>query len=121
MSVELEGTALVADDLYLLAHHEVTGNPLLQPRPPVAATARPIGPGHETLTGDRAMRRITLPGEEPQARQVMGIAASRTTVKPLPEGALSKSGSNISRTPGALSVNERLPTVSLISIYFVRP
>jgi Golgi phosphoprotein 3 GPP34 len=33
MSVELEGTALVADDLYLLAHHEVTGNPLLQPGP----------------------------------------------------------------------------------------
>src|SRR5258708_38836514 len=28
----LTGTGLVADDLYLMAHHEVTGKPLLQPR-----------------------------------------------------------------------------------------
>ena len=33
MSAGLRGTGLVADDLYLLAHHEVTGKPLLQPRP----------------------------------------------------------------------------------------
>ena len=29
----LSGTGLVADDLYLLAHHERTGRPLLPPRP----------------------------------------------------------------------------------------
>jgi Golgi phosphoprotein 3 (GPP34) len=29
----LKGTGLVADDLYLLAHHDATGRPLLQPRP----------------------------------------------------------------------------------------
>jgi hypothetical protein len=29
---DLTGTGLVADDLYLMAHHEVTGKPLLQPR-----------------------------------------------------------------------------------------
>ena len=29
----LAGTGLVADDLYLMAHHDLTGKPLLQPRP----------------------------------------------------------------------------------------
>jgi hypothetical protein len=29
----LGGTGLVADDLYLMAHHEISGRPLLQPRP----------------------------------------------------------------------------------------
>ena len=29
---ELTGTGRLADDLYLMAHHEVTGKPLLQPR-----------------------------------------------------------------------------------------
>ncbi|MGH3189157.1 MAG: GOLPH3/VPS74 family protein [Streptosporangiaceae bacterium] len=29
----LAGTGLVADDLYLMAHHDLTGRPLLQPRP----------------------------------------------------------------------------------------
>jgi hypothetical protein len=29
----LGGTGLVADDLYLLAHHDVSGRPLLRPRP----------------------------------------------------------------------------------------
>ena len=33
MSAGLGGTGLVADDLYLLAHHDVTGKPVLQPRP----------------------------------------------------------------------------------------
>ena len=28
----LSGTGLVADDLYLMAHHEITGKPYLQPR-----------------------------------------------------------------------------------------
>jgi len=31
VSAGLTGTGLVADDLYLLAHHDVTGKPLLQP------------------------------------------------------------------------------------------
>src|SRR5262249_22008053 len=30
--VELTGTGRLADDLYLMAHHEVSGKPLLQPR-----------------------------------------------------------------------------------------
>ena len=32
MSGGLSGTGLVADDLYLMAHHELTGKPFLQPR-----------------------------------------------------------------------------------------
>jgi Golgi phosphoprotein 3 (GPP34) len=32
MSGGLSGTGLVADDLYLMAHHDVTGKPLVQPR-----------------------------------------------------------------------------------------
>ena len=40
----LSGTGLVADDLYLLAHHDVTGKPLLQPRPAGhRAGGRPAG------------------------------------------------------------------------------
>lgn len=33
MSLGLEGTGRVADDLYLLAHNDVTGKPYIQPRP----------------------------------------------------------------------------------------
>ena len=33
MSGGLGGTGLVADDLYLMAHHETSGRPFLQPRP----------------------------------------------------------------------------------------
>ena len=33
MSAGLSGTGLVADDLYLLAHDDRSGKPLLQPRP----------------------------------------------------------------------------------------
>lgn len=33
MSPSLEGTGRVADDLYLLAHNDVTGKPYIQPRP----------------------------------------------------------------------------------------
>lgn len=32
-AIGLGGTGLVGDDLYLLAHHDVTGRPLLSPRP----------------------------------------------------------------------------------------
>src|ERR1019366_5611845 len=32
MSIGLSGTGRVADDLYLMAHHEVTGKPFVQPR-----------------------------------------------------------------------------------------
>lgn len=33
MSPVMAGTGLLADDLYLMAHHETTGRPYLQPRP----------------------------------------------------------------------------------------
>jgi hypothetical protein len=33
LSAGLAGTGLAADDLYLMAHHDLTGKPLLQPRP----------------------------------------------------------------------------------------
>lgn len=33
VTTRLAGTGLVADDLYLMAHHEVSGRPVLQPRP----------------------------------------------------------------------------------------
>ena len=32
MSTPLGGTGRLADDLYLVAHHEITGRPHLQPR-----------------------------------------------------------------------------------------
>ena len=32
MSTRLSGTGRLADDLYLMAHHELTGKPHLQPR-----------------------------------------------------------------------------------------
>lgn len=32
VAVQLAGTGLLADDLYLMAHHDVTGRPYLQPR-----------------------------------------------------------------------------------------
>jgi hypothetical protein len=32
MSAGLSGTGLIADDLYLMAHHEVNGKPFVQPR-----------------------------------------------------------------------------------------
>jgi hypothetical protein len=32
VSATLQGTGRVADDVYLLAHHDITGKPLLQPR-----------------------------------------------------------------------------------------
>ena len=32
MSAGLSGTGRLADDLYLMAHHEVTGKPFVQPR-----------------------------------------------------------------------------------------
>ena len=33
MSAGLGGTGLIADDLYLMAHHEISGKPFLGPRP----------------------------------------------------------------------------------------
>jgi len=33
MSPGLEGTGRIGDDLYLLAHNDVTGKPYIQPRP----------------------------------------------------------------------------------------
>jgi hypothetical protein len=32
LAAQLAGTGLLADDLYLMAHHDVTGRPYLQPR-----------------------------------------------------------------------------------------
>ncbi len=32
MNTHLSGTGRLADDLYLVAHHEITGRPHLQPR-----------------------------------------------------------------------------------------
>ncbi len=40
VSAGLGGTGLAADDLYLMAHHEVSGKLLLQPRVPVMPLSR---------------------------------------------------------------------------------
>lgn len=73
--VRLSGTGRVADDLYFLAHHEVTGKPFLQRRTLgiglacIAYGAGPYGLG----TDGRGWFRSGLCADEP-ARGEAGVA-----------------------------------------------
>ena len=63
MTTRLAGTGLVADDLYLMAHHEVSGRPVLQPRPLGLGLAGAL-PAEVMLDAGIAVRHdgVVLPG-----------------------------------------------------------
>jgi len=71
----LGGTGLVADDLYLMAHHEISGRPFLQPRPLgiglAGALLAELTLGGHVLVGPASTVAAgpTLPGDD-LARQV---------------------------------------------------
>jgi hypothetical protein len=77
----LGGTGLVADDLYLMAHHETSGRPFLQPRPlgiglAGALLAELLLGGHVLADPDSTVAADpTLPGDD-LARQVRNQIAS---------------------------------------------
>jgi hypothetical protein len=89
MSPGLEGTGWVADDLWLLAHSDVTGKPYIQPRPLglglaggllaelVVADALVVAGDQITVTA-----RYRLPGEA-LARQVLGFLAGEREGHPV--------------------------------------
>ena len=87
MSAGLGGTGLVADDLYLMAHHEVTGKPFLQPRALGTGLAGALL-AELTLAGNIGLRHdgAVLPGRtvpaEGLARHVLGLVAGEQ--QPLP-------------------------------------
>jgi hypothetical protein len=90
MSGELGGTGLVADDLYLMAHHEISGKPLIQ--------ARALGIGlaggllaELRLTGSIGLRPdgTVWPGRmlpaDGLARQVLGLLGGEAQHHPVRE------------------------------------
>jgi hypothetical protein len=77
----LSGTGRLADDLYLLAHHEVTGKPHLQQRAAGlglagALLAELMLSGNAYLWPDRIAVTDRSPPEEGLARSVLGLLAS---------------------------------------------
>jgi hypothetical protein len=80
MTAGLSGTGRVADDLYLMAHHEVTGKPFVQPRPlgiglAAALVAELMLTGSVSVTANGAeVRRKVMPGGE-LMQQVQGVLA----------------------------------------------
>jgi outer membrane murein-binding lipoprotein Lpp len=86
----LGGTGLVADDLYLMAHHETTGRPFLQPRPlgiglAGALLAELMLGGCIFLGDDGAVTAgRTWPGDD-LARQVRDQVAAESGQHPVPD------------------------------------
>jgi len=77
----LSGTGRLADDLYLLAHHEVTGKPHLQPRAvglglAGALLAELMLSGNAYLRPDRIAVTDRSPPEEGLTRSVLGLLVS---------------------------------------------
>jgi hypothetical protein len=101
VNVRLHGTGRVADDLYLIAHHEVTGRPYLSPRVLGAGLAGgllaevmtagegsliTLDDGCIRLTRDRGnTARTRYAGEpgEPLTRQVVSAIASEPQSRPV--------------------------------------
>jgi Golgi phosphoprotein 3 (GPP34) len=76
--VRLSGTGRLADDLYLMAHHEVTGRPLLQPRAvglglAGALLAELMLAGQIRIWPDGIVTADSAPPEEWLARDVLGL------------------------------------------------
>jgi len=90
VSAGLAGTGLVADDLYLMAHHEVTGKPFVQPRPlgiglAAALVSELMLAGSVAVTAaGAAVWRSTLPGGE-LACQVQRVLAGERQPFPVRE------------------------------------
>ncbi len=86
----LGGTGLVADDLYLMAHHETSGRPFLQPRPLgiglAGALLAELMLGGSIFTGDDGAVAAgrTWPGDD-LARQVRDQVAAESGQHPVPE------------------------------------
>ena len=94
----LAGTGRVADELYLIAHHEVTGRPYLSPRPAgvglaggllaeLMAAEAPAVTVHRGYVlpvyhqNGEPVARAARPGE-PVARQVLDLVMSEPTPRP---------------------------------------
>jgi hypothetical protein len=78
---QLSGTGRLADDLYLLAHHEITGKPHLQPRAAGlglagALLAELMLSGKIYLQPDRIMVADRSPPGDGLARSVLGLLVS---------------------------------------------
>jgi hypothetical protein len=78
---QLSGTGRLADDLYLLAHHEITGKPHLQPRAAGlglagALLAELMLSGKIYLRPDRIMVADRSPPGDGLARSVLGLLVS---------------------------------------------
>ena len=78
---QLSGTGRLADDLYLLAHHEITGKPHLQPRAAGlglagALLAELTLSGKIYLQADRIMVADRSPPGDGLARSVLGLLVS---------------------------------------------
>jgi Golgi phosphoprotein 3 GPP34 len=90
MNTGLAGTGLVADDLYLMAHHEVTGKPFVQPRPlgiglAAALVAELMRTGSVSLTAEGAAVRRDIPPGGELARQVQRVLAGERQPFPVRE------------------------------------
>jgi Golgi phosphoprotein 3 (GPP34) len=82
----LAGTGLLADDLYLIAHHERTGRPLLAPRAAGLGLAGAllgelVLAGAVTLTAGKVAVTGPAPGEE-LAAAVLGLLAGEPEPRP---------------------------------------
>jgi hypothetical protein len=89
MSPGLDGTGRLADDLFLLAHDDVTGKPYIQPRPlglglGAGLLAELVLTGALAVTGDRitVTARHRPPGDE-LARHVLGLVAGEREAHPV--------------------------------------
>ena len=89
MSPGLEGTGRVADDLWLLAHNDVTGKPYIQPRPlglglAGALLAELILAGALVVAGDQiAVTARHRPPGDALARHVLGLVAGEREAHPV--------------------------------------
>ena len=86
----LTGTGLVADDLYLMTHHDVSGRPLLHPRPlgiglgGALLTELILGGGIALRYDGAVLAGRTKPGED-LARQLRDQVASEQEPRPVRE------------------------------------
>jgi hypothetical protein len=77
----LNGTGRLADDFYLLAHHEITGRPFLHPRVTglglaAALLAELILTGHLSIEGGEPVLLQKPPAADELSRRVLGVLRS---------------------------------------------
>jgi hypothetical protein len=86
----LSGTGRIADDLYLLAHSDVTGKPYIQPRPlglglAGGLLAELVLAGALVVVGEQVTVTGRLPSVDALAGQVLGMVAGERGAHPVPE------------------------------------